>query len=312
MISRLSSPYLWLILATMFWGGNFAVGRALVHDVPPFTMSFIRWFIALLILLPFVWKEYHTAKELMIKQWKIIGILSLTGIAAFNSLSYVAVQYTTSINASLVNGLAPGLIILMSFIFLKERMLKIQLTGVIISLIGVLWIVTQGSIHTFMTLAFNNGDLIMLFGVLAWVIYSIYMKAAAAGLPKMALFISTIFVGLIILAPFAAWEFYRDPAPLQLGMPQVISLLYLGIFPSILSFVLWNKALLMLGPSKASVFLNFTLLFATIFSILFLHEKLLVSQVIGGILMILGVVLTANIKLFKGTRPGLEANYHHT
>lgn len=302
MLSRISSPYLWLVLATMFWGGNFTVGRALVSHVPPFTMSLIRWSIALIILLPFAWKELKEAKHVIFGNWKTVFALSLTGIVAFNSLAYVSVQYTTSINASLVNALSPALIMLLSLFVLNEKMSKVQFFGVVVSLSGVLWIVTKGSMHYLLSLAFNMGDMIMLFAVLAWSVYSVLMKASGADLPKTATFFITILLGIIILVPLVVWETFTVRPQFELGFSQYISLLYIGIFPSILSFVLWNKALFAIGPSKASVFLNLIVLFASIFSILFLGEKIHLTQIIGGILIITGVMLVTDVKLYSGTR----------
>ncbi|WP_164525497.1 DMT family transporter [Siminovitchia acidinfaciens] len=309
MISRLSSPYILLILATMFWGGNFTVGKSLVSYVPPFTMSLIRWSMALIILLPLAWKELAQTKQIMIKHWKTLIALSLTGIVAFNALAYISVQYTTSINASLVNALSPVLIMLLSLYVLKEKMSKVQILGVFISLVGVIWIITKGKIDYLLSLTFNTGDMIMIFAVLAWAVYSVLMRASGTNLPKTATFFVTILIGVVILAPFAMWETYSLPSWEHLEAPQYLGLLYIGVFPSILSFVFWNKALFIIGPSKASIFLNFIVLFASIFSILFLNEKIYPAQVIGGLLIISGVVLTTNIKLFKSTRGSTKVKH---
>ncbi|MCF6093636.1 DMT family transporter [Microaerobacter geothermalis] len=287
----LKSPYVLLVLATLFWGGNFTVGKYLVSYFPPVTMSVIRWTIAFLVMLPFAWKEFWIHRKIFLEQWKITLALAATGIAAFNALAYASMQYTTAINASLMNSMTPIFVIILSLLFLRERLSLYQLMGVILSMVGVLWIITKGNFYYLMTLQFNRGDLFMLAAIFSWSIYSVLTKKWGKMFPLKGTFLITMFLGIGFLLPFLWGEWDKIPRE-GISLSQIFSLAYISIFPSILSFICWNKAVMMAGPSKASIFLNLIVVFASVFSIIFLEERIGSPQIIGGTLVITGVYLS--------------------
>jgi len=290
----LNNPYVLLVLATLFWGGNFALGKAVSGSIPPMTLSYVRWTEALIFFLPLAWSEFKKYKADLYKNWLIFASLGITGVVGFNMCVYLSVQYTTAINAALINSFAPIVVSLLSIIFLSEKLTFKQGIGMAISLGGVIWIIARGNWQKLISLTFNRGDMIMIIAVLLWGIYNIVLKKKGKIVPLKTLFIASIIYGLIFTWPLLIYE------NAQIGLVWVsqltgihyLSLLYFGIFPTILSFLFFNKAMLQIGPSKAAVFANLIVVFASIFGIIFLDEKLISAHVYGGILVISGVYLT--------------------
>ncbi|HHY74393.1 MAG TPA: EamA family transporter [Bacillus bacterium] len=298
------SPYFLLVIATLLWGGNFVIGRGFAETVPPFTLAFIRWVVAFLFLLPFAKSELLANKNLWMKEWKTLFWMSLTGIVGFNTLLYIAVHYTTSINAVLMNATTPAIIMLLSFLFLKEKVQKRHIIGIVFSIFGVIWIVSRGSIETLLTFTINKGELWMIIAIISWSIYSVIVKKNAAKFPAAGVFLVTIIIGVFILAPFAAYEWIIGK-PIVISAKSIAGFLYIGIFASVVAFLSWNKAVADLGPGKASPFLNLMPIFASIFATTFLGETVTSSQFIGGAITITGVLITAGV-FIKKTPPGMN------
>jgi drug/metabolite transporter (DMT)-like permease len=295
MLTRLlEKPYLLLIIAAFFWGSNFVISKVVIETVPPITLSVLRWVVSLLCILPFAWREFKQHQALLLKHWKPLLLLSASGVAGFNAFLYIAVQYTTAINASLVNAVAPMFIIMLSVIWLKERLMPIQYVGVFISLGGVLWIFSQGSLENLIALRFNPGDIYVLLAVISWAIYSLMMKRRGHEIPKKATFLVTIVLGIIILLPFWLWEMVnREVFPQDYSINVWLAIVYLGIFPSVISFICWNEGVLRVGPGKASHFLYLIVFFAGLMA-LFIGEAYTWIQFTGGAMILTGVIIASN------------------
>lgn len=227
------------------------------------------------------------------KQWQVVLILSITGITGFNTLLYIALHYTTSINASIVNTSTPILLFLLSFIFLKEKLNTKQVAGALLSLVGLLFIISKGSITILLQLSFNKGDLIVIGAVICWSIYSLLIRRYAGILPTYSTFVVTAFLGILILLPFSIVE--MQTKEIVWSLATIATILYTGIFASIVAFMSWNTAVERVGPSKAGVFLNLIPVFAAIFAVLFIDESLAWYQGAGGVLVILGVFISTRI-----------------
>lgn len=287
----MTSPYMLLIYATLLWGGNFAIGKALVEYIPPLTLSLARWAISLLVFLPFAWRELQVTYRQLREKPIILLVMSFTGVVGFNVFAYASLQYTTTINAALMNSLIPVVVAGISYIWLREKLNIRQWIGVTISLIGVVWIICDGNISLLLTFQFNSGDLIMLLAVFSWAIYSIVMKKYGSGLPQQSSFLITIGIAVVALIPLSIYEWSRFEPGWQLPPKHWLSLIYVGIFPSVISFICWNRAVLKVGPAKASTFLHLVVVFASLFSILFLGEHIRTAQVTGAILIFSGIYL---------------------
>lgn len=285
-------PYLLLVLATLLWGGNFVIGRAVSEDIPPLTLAFLRWCVAFIIFFPIAFHQLKREWRLLKRHWFIVIILSLTGVTAFNTLVYVGLHYTTSINASLMNSSTPIMIYIFSFIFLKEKLSKYQLIGTVLSLSGVAFIIMGGSFTRIVDFTFNKGDLIVIAAVLCWSIYSLLIKQYATRLPGQSTFLVTIGLGAMMLFPFSLYETLSSATAIHWEWSTFAAILYVGIFASIIAFLCWNSGVIQLGANKASIYLNFIPVFASILAVLFLSERLHSFQLIGGLAVVAGVILS--------------------
>ena len=286
-------PSLLLLTATLLWGGNFVIGKAVATNLPPFTLAFLRWCVALIIFLPIVWKPLKRDFKQIIQYWPILLLLGFTGVAAFNTLVYIGVHYTTSINASLMNMLTPVFIYLLSFIFLKEHLNRFQLIGTAMSFIGVCLIISHGSLVSLLHFTFNKGDVIVIIAVILWSIYSLLVKQYATRLPGQATFFLSIVIGTMMLAPFFIYEQITATAPIVWNGLSFFAIFYTGIFASIIAFLAWNTGVVRYGANRAGIYLNFIPVFASIFAVAFLNESLLWSQIAGGLFVIAGVYTTS-------------------
>lgn len=295
-------PHALLILATILWGGNFVIGRAVASDIPPLILSFFRWVVAFIVFLPIVWPYLKKDWPKIRKNFGIVIILSVTGVATFNTLVYLALHYTTSINASLMNATTPIVIYLLSYFFIKEKLTSKQMIGALLSLIGVLFIISRGSLELLTTLSFNFGDMLMLIAVLSWSIYSLLTKQYSDQLPVNTTFFVTIVIGILFLTPFFIYEWIMMHDAIQWHVGSISAILYIGILASIVAFLCWNSGVVKLGASKAGIFLNFIPLFSALFAVLFIGEKLQISQVIGAIFVISGVFLSSKKQKIKSAK----------
>ncbi|MFG6496129.1 DMT family transporter [Fictibacillus sp. UD] len=287
------NPYVLLVVATLIWGGNFVIGRAITSSLPPVTLSFLRWCTALVIFLPFAWPFLRKEWQVVKKQWRIVLFMALTGITGFNTLLYIALHYTTSINASLVNTSTPIIIFILSFIWLGERLNAKQVAGAILSIAGLLFIISKGSLEVLLQFSFNRGDLIVIAAVICWSIYSLLIKRYAGKLPTYSTFIVSMVLGIMILLPFFIKEAQDTEIVWSTG--SILTILYTGIFASIVAFISWNTAVERVGPNKAGIFLNLIPVFAATFAVLFIDETLAYYQAVGGALVILGVYLSTRV-----------------
>lgn len=293
-----NSPYILLVVAACIWGGNFVAGKALVAHMPPLTMAAIRWGIAFLCLVPLFGKEAWALRAEWLRHWRTILFLSITGVAGFNTLTYVAVQYTGSINASLMNAATPILVLILSSFFLKESIAWPALPGIFISIAGVVWIIGRGSLDAVVSLTFNQGDLWMLIAVLCWSLYSVGMKRTAGRFPATPLLLVQVAAALLLLIPLSGIELLTGGREIEWSGNLIAGLLYIGLFASIVAFLSWNRAIELIGPQRCSGFLNLIPLFSALFATVFTAESIHWYHFFGALLIVSGVYL-AN-KAIKG------------
>ena len=281
-----------LVCATLFWAGNFTIGKfAYLESIPPNTLAFLRWCLVWIILFPFTYKEVLKLKENIKKNLSLFSILGITSVCIFTSFTYNALNYTQVINASLFNTAIPVTIILVCFLLKIEKTNIFQLSGLLISVLGILAIITRLDLNILLSLNFNKGDLFMIGAIIAWGIYSAYLKKQTFNVSLLALVHIICTFGLIFLLPL----FILDVAQ---GKTIVMSsnlfyiLIYIAIFPSIGSYYCWAGAVSIIGANRAGIFLSLIPLFSTIFAILFFNEKFLFFHLIGSILIILGLFLS--------------------
>lgn len=235
----------------------------------------------------------------MITNWKRLALLAITGVAGFNAFLYVALQTTTSINASLVNATTPLVIVILSALFLKDYLSTIQYLGILISSLGVLWAISGGVVSRLLELQFNPGDILVIIAVILWAIYAVLMRKWGGDLPRKSTFLCTLLMGFIALLPFFIWERVNQPIYLeQLTTDMWLGIIYIAIFPTILAFVCWNEGVLSVGPSRASNYLHLIVVFTGVFA-LFIGEKYTSVQFIAAVMIIGGVLMASNPDLIK-------------
>jgi len=266
-------PYLLLCLPSLFWSGNFVLARALAGYLPPIGFVFWRWVVALLILLPLSWAALRPALPIVRRHWALMLAFGVLGVSAFNLLIYWAVNYTTAINAAVVNATTPLFVVLGSWLAYGEAMTRRQLLGVAVSLLGVLVIVAKGSLAELLALRPNLGDVLVLLAVLAWSAYSVLLRRRPAGIPPLAFVTATAAIGLVFLLPAYLWE-HGTGHIMPLTPTSVGAVLYVAIFASILAFIFWNRGVAEVGANKAGLFMHLMPVFSTVLAVAFLGETL--------------------------------------
>ena len=281
-----------LVCATLFWAGNFMVGKfAFFSNVPPMTLVFFRWLLVWFILLPFTYKEILKFKNVILGNLPLLFFLALTSVGLFNSFTYLSLVHTQVINASLFNTAIPAIIILLCFIFKIEKTNKFQILGLLISVLGILSIITKLNLNILLTLNFNKGDLIMIGGVISWGLYSSFLKRKKFTLPLLTLVHILCTFGLIFIIPQFVYEFSQDQF-IKFDVNLFGILIFLALFPSIGSYYCWAGAVSIIGANRAGIFLSLIPLFSTIMAIFFYDEKFQFFHLIGAILIILGLFLS--------------------
>ena len=287
-----TKAYIMLVCASLFWAGNFIVGKyAFLTDIPPLSLVFYRWTLVWFILLPFTYKEIIKYKDIIFHNLPLLFLLGFTSVGLFNSFTYLALIHTQVINASLFNAAIPAIIILLCFLFKVEKTNKFQILGLIISVLGIIAIITKLKVDILLSLNFNKGDLIMVGGVLTWGTYSTLLKRKKFTLPLLTLVHVICTLGLISVLPQFLYE-YTNGQVIKFDINLVYTLIFLALFPSIGSYYCWAGAVSILGANRAGISLSLIPLFSTIFAIAIYDEKFQLFHLIGAILIILGLFLS--------------------
>lgn len=283
-----NSPILGLAVAALIWSGNFVVGRALRHSITPLALNFWRWTIALAVLLPLTYGLLVQHRQLLVRHWKLIAGLGLTGIACFHTCVYLALATTTAANTALLLSVAPVLIVLVSWAMLGERISLPQVIGIGVSFIGAMALIVHGSVDSLAELGAGSGELWMLLGVLFWVAYSLLLKRVPKELPQPALLTVTAMAAVLFMLPFYLW-LSADEGLLSLDRKTVWGILYMALFPSAVAFLLWNRGVARIGPSRAGTFIYLIPVFGAILAFAFLGEGLELYQLGSAAVIFLGI-----------------------
>tara|TARA_B100000242_G_C43033286_1_gene481576 strand:- start:773 stop:1684 length:912 start_codon:yes stop_codon:yes gene_type:complete len=291
-VSKHNLAYLLLILTTIFWSGNFIVGKlASFHEIPPFSLNFYRWFFAGIILLPFTFKELIRSKEYIYDNIGLFIVLGITSITIFNSVVYYSLYHTQVINGLLMISTIPVWIIFISSFLNIERTNIFQIIGVILSLFGVTAIITKIDITIIKTLQFNEGDLTMIIAMFSWAIYSALLKKKVHKVSQITLLQIVIIFGLIFLIPFYFIELYNGNF-IKLKKSFYFTLSYVVIFPGLLAFFFWIKGISIIGANRAGIFLHLMPIIGAIMAIIILNEKFMYYHLVGSIFIIAGISLS--------------------
>ena len=289
--------YILLVLTTLFWSGNFIVGKAAsTYEIPPFSLNFYRWLFAGLILLPFTFREIIKKKIYIFNNIGFFIILGITSITIFNSTVYYSLYYMQVISGVLMISTIPVWIMFISSILGIEKTNKFQILGVILSLIGVIFIITKSDLNLIKNLDFNKGDLIMASGMFSWAIYSALLKKKTYEISQITLLEVVIISGLVFLVPIYILEM-NFGNQIIIGKPFILTLSYVVIFPGLASFFFWIKGIGIIGANRAGVFLHLMPVFGSIMAIILFDEKFMFYHIWGAIFIIAGITLSNKKKL---------------
>lgn len=269
--SLLTNPYLLLTLTVLFWSGNMVIGRGIRADIPPLALAFWRWAIAFLLVLPLALPHVKAQLPLLLKGWKTVLLLGILGVGGYNTFAYIALQYTGATNAVLLNSFIPIATIAISWAFLGKHLGRLEGFGVMISLCGALTIIGRGDLAVLAQLNLNVGDVWMLGAVLVWAVYTVGLAWRPAGVHPMLMLAAMTLVGLAVLTPAYLWELAQGKA-INVHFGALASLAYVGIFPSFLGYIFYNRGVAEVGPNRASLFIHLMPVFGTLLSALFLDE----------------------------------------
>lgn len=279
-----------LLIPPLLWASNAVVGRLAVHEIPPLALSFWRWVVAFVLVLPFTGRAVWQQRHLIYAHPVRMLVLAASGVAAYNSLQYLALTTSPVVNASLIGAAFPLVMLPLAIGFLGERTTPLALLGMVLALMGVMLVLTQGSFQRLLELEFARGDLIMLLAVLSWALYTLMLRKYP--LPMTILQSLTLQMALAIplILPFYLWE-YAHQGGFVLHQNNTLALLYVAIFPSLIAYTLWDKGVQAIGAAKSGIFINLIPVFAAIMAVIFLNEHFQWFHAAALVLMLMGVWL---------------------
>ena len=285
--------YFMLTLCAFFWSGNFIVGKfATLYEVPPLTLNFLRWLIVWIILIPFTFRDILKNIKVIKKNFYPILLMSITSISIFNSVVYYSLNFTQVLNGALMISTIPVLIVFISFLFKTEKINFSQVLGLILSITGVLTIITRLDFAKLIHLDLNKGDLWLLVAMLSWAIYSTMLRTHKTNLKYLSFISVIVSIGLIFLFPQFLLEINNHQI-IRFNFPVFLITTYVVLFAGLGSYVLWNKAVVIVGPNKAGIFLHLMPVFSSFMAIFLLNEKLMNFHIIGAIVIIVGIYLSS-------------------
>lgn len=278
-------------LTSLFWAGNIVLGRYAGGHLPPMTLSCVRWTGAFLTLLPFAIPHLRRDWPALRTRLPLIAVLSATGFAINNALSYWGLQYTQALNALLIQSSGPLFVALWSLLLFGVRLTSAQFAGIAISLAGVLIIILRGDLSALASIQFNRGDLMLTGALVAFGLYSALMPRRPVT-HQLSLIAVTTAGGALLLLPFSIWE-YSTGFTLQPDMLTLVSVVYVVIFPSSLAYLCFNRGIALIGPNRAAPFFHLMPVFGSAMAIVLLGEQPRLYHLVGYLMVLAGVVIAS-------------------
>ena len=287
-------PYLLLTMAVFFWAGNFILGRAFHNEIPPVALAFWRWVgAALLVTLPAL-PHLRRDRRALLQSWPAILLLSTLGVTAFNTLAYSGLQYTEAINAFLLQSLMPVLIVLLSFLIFREKVTRLQCVGILVSLCGAVTIIARGDVDILLSLSVNRGDLLVFTAIACYAGYTVMLRKRPHVHP-LAFIATTFWLGSLILVPIYLCE-TLTVATLELKPTTMLVIGYVIIFPSIVSYLCYNRGVELVGANRAGLFIHLMPVFGSSMAVLFHGEVFCWYHGLGILLIGAGIYLATRNK----------------
>jgi drug/metabolite transporter (DMT)-like permease len=284
-------PYLLIALSSLFWSGNWVIGRFLRDDLPPVAFNFWRWALAALILAPFVLRSLRGRWAIVRRRWRILALLGITGASLFQTLVYLGLETTTTVNAVLLNASTPPFIMLWAWLIDRETVTPRQLAGVVLAFVGILVIVTHGELAQVLAFRFNRGDLLITAAMPIWGLYAVVLKRRPAALSGLELIFVTALFGLVFLLPLLVIEAILVGPP-AITATSLAGIAYVAVFASLLAYICYNKGVEAVGANVAGFMNPLLPAFATVLAILLLGEQFRLFHLVGFALLLGGMALS--------------------
>jgi drug/metabolite transporter (DMT)-like permease len=295
-----NSAWSLLALANLFWAGNIVLGRGVVGMVPPIALAYWRWSGAFLIAVGFAWPYLRRDAATLLRHWRMMLLLSATGIATYNTMSYIGLTSTTALNVLLLQSAGPLVIIVWAFALFGERPTLWQSAGVLVSLIGVAVIAAHGSLDRLLHLSLNRGDVWILAAMVIYGIYAAMFRVRPAAHP-LSFLVAMMGVGSMMILPFYVWEIAQG-GRIEGGLPAWLALVYIAVCPSFVAYLFFNRGIELIGATRASQSWHLMPVFGSILAVLFLGETFYLYHAIGIAMIAAGIVL-ASVKRSGAVQP---------
>jgi drug/metabolite transporter (DMT)-like permease len=288
-------PYALLALCQLSWAGNWVIGRAVRGDIPPLAFTFWRWSIAALVLAPLALPRLKGRGAVLRRHWRILVLLGITGAGFFQAMVYIGLGYTEAVNATMMYSASPLVIILVAALMGVERVNARRLVGMAVSFCGILVILNRGEFANLRHFHFNPGDFIILLAMPAWGVYCALAPRRPAEIDAIAFLFVISLIGALALAPFYAAEsvFVRVP---RMSWTALAAMVYVGLFASVASYLLWNRGLELVGPSRAGFTNHLLPIFTVALAVVVLGEELRLFHIIGIVTIVAGVWLATSAR----------------
>jgi drug/metabolite transporter (DMT)-like permease len=284
-----SSAWTLLFLTNLFWAGNIVIGRAVAGRVPPVTLAYLRWTGAFLIAFGVAWPHLKRDWPTLLRHWPMMLVLAATGIATYNTMTYVGLQYTAALNALLLQSAMPLIVLIWDFGLFSARPNRWQILGVALSLLGVLAIISQLSPAVLSHVSLNIGDVWILGAVVVYALYLPLLRRRPEVHP-MSLLVTIMGIGSFMILPFCVAELLRG-ATIQGGLPSYAAIAYIAVLPSFVAYLFFNRGVELIGPARAGQSAHLMPVLGAILAVLFLGERFALYHVVGIVLIAAGILL---------------------
>jgi drug/metabolite transporter (DMT)-like permease len=290
MRSHPALPWACLVLASLFWAGNWVVSRGIRETMPPLALTFWRWVPVVIVLAPIALPALRGRWRDVARGWPVLLVLAGSGIPLFTAFVYIGLQTTEAVNAVILNSSLPVFTLLCSWAIDRERASLRQIVGLLVSLAGILVIVCRGDPAQLLGLGFHRGDFWILAAMPFWGIYTVMLKRRPKGLDGLPLLWVIGVIGLVLMLPFHAAETLLDRPP-RLTWGSAATVLYLGIFASVIAYWCWNEGVAAVGANRAGFTIHLLPAFGTVLAILFLGEVFRAFHAAGIAMILAGVFI---------------------
>lgn len=289
--SMWQSAWTLLILGNLFWAGNIVLARGVAGQVPPIALAYWRWTGAFMVAFGFAWPHLRRDLPIMLRQWKLMLLLAASGIASFNTMSYIGLTSTTALNVLLLQSALPLIIIIWAFALFGDRPSIRQAAGVAVSLLGVAAIAGHGSLEALAALQLNRGDVWILAAMAIYGVYCVMLRRRPAVHP-LSFLVAAMGLGSCMMLPFMLWEAAQG-ATVTGGLSSYLAIAYTAVFPSFIAYLFFNRGVELVGAALAGQSMHLMPLFGSILAVLFLGEAFHVYHAVGIGLIAVGILLAS-------------------